>query len=77
MSVQLWIPLFCGLSIGVGDRTPTILYRDVFLPGGLAYQIYCRGVIPDFKDRTITHLANGAIPYLNQVPSPPSFPCTV
>jgi hypothetical protein len=52
MGVQLWILLFCGLSIGMGD-------------------------IRDFKDRTITYLANGAIPYRHQVPSAPSFPSTV
>lgn len=59
MRILLVVLLFGGLSVGLGDRTPTILYLDLFLPFWLAYQIYFRGSIPDFGDRKITYLAIG------------------
>jgi len=57
MRLLLLVLLFGGLSIGVGDRSPTILYLDLFLPLWLAYQIYFGNCIPDFRDRKTTYLA--------------------
>lgn len=57
MGVLLWILLLGGLSIGVGDRTPSLLYLDLFLPLWLAYQILWQGIFPDFGDRKTTYLA--------------------
>lgn len=57
MSLLLWVLLLGGITIGVGDRAPTILYLDLFLPVWLAYQIFWRGVLPDFGDRKTTYLA--------------------
>jgi len=57
MSVLLWVLLLGGLSVSVGDRSPNVLYLDVFLPVWLVFQSYWRGVHPDFRDPTILHLA--------------------
>ena len=57
MRILLLVLLLGGLSVGVGDRTPTILYLDVFLPLWLAYQIYFKNFIPDFGDRKTAYLA--------------------
>src|SRR6266853_2452922 len=59
MALLLCILLAGSFAVSIGGRNPSILYLDFALPLWLAYEIYFRGFLPDFRDRVVCYLATG------------------